>query len=102
MTNHTVCGTGEYQNSAGQTNCDDCPAGSECSDPTVSPVSCDPGTYSAVKSTTCTQCGTGEFIYKHVQCLAEGITAVEWHLNIQCNVCACFDNDCIHTVTVAL
>ena len=60
MTAHIVCSPGEYQNSTGQTDCIDCPAGYECSDPTSLPVECGPGLYAPAQSTNCTQCPTGQ------------------------------------------
>lgn len=68
MTSHTVCASGEYQTGNGQTDCLDCPAGNECSDPTSSPVSCDAGTYSPDKSTNCTQCSSGRTSGMHTCC----------------------------------
>ena len=60
MTAHIVCSPGEYQNNTGQTDCIDCPAGYECSDPTSLPVECGPGLYAPAQSTNCTQCPTGQ------------------------------------------
>lgn len=37
--------------------CTNCPAGSQCSDPTVSPVQCLAGTYAIAGSKSCTSCG---------------------------------------------
>ena len=66
MTAHIVCSPGEYQNSTGQTDCIDCPAGYECSDPTSLPVECGPGLYAPAQSTNCTQCPTGQSYISNV------------------------------------
>eukprot|EP01022_Parablepharisma_sp_SALTPOND_P014589 TRINITY_DN199_c1_g1_i1.p1 TRINITY_DN199_c1_g1~~TRINITY_DN199_c1_g1_i1.p1 ORF type:complete len:4309 (-),score=431.50 TRINITY_DN199_c1_g1_i1:34-12960(-) len=41
------------------TTCTPCPAGSSCGDPTVGPVTCPDGHYSAAKATGCTPCPGG-------------------------------------------
>lgn len=56
-----LCPTGEYQASASQTSCAPCTAGSECSDPTVAPVSCPTGTTSSANAVNCTQCQSGKY-----------------------------------------
>ena len=40
---HIQCASGYYADSTGSTTCTICPAGSQCADPTVSPVSCSTG-----------------------------------------------------------
>ena len=60
MVNATQCPDGEYQTDTGQSSCDDCPAGSECSDTTTANP-CSTGQYSDAKAISCTSCPTGEF-----------------------------------------
>ena len=50
---------GHYADSDGASSCTICPAGSECSDATLSPVQCLAGTYSASGAVVCTACATG-------------------------------------------
>lgn len=75
MTEHIVCPAGEYQSDTGQINCAECPAGSECSDPTSAPVPCDPGFYSEAKSINCSQCPTGKAV-THVNYLLFGSCSI--------------------------
>ena len=58
MSAPTACPTGTYQTATGQTSCDDCPAGSECTDPTTA-NQCAAGKYAALGSGVCTNCPTG-------------------------------------------
>lgn len=55
------CPGGEYQSSSGQTSCTQCPAGSECSDPTTA-TQCTAGHYAPAGSVNCTACATGTVI----------------------------------------
>ena len=55
----TLHATGQYADSAGSSSCTPCPAGSECSDPTIAPVQCLAGTYAGANSVACTACPSG-------------------------------------------
>ena len=59
MTTHTICASGTYQTGTGQTTCDDCTGGHQCSNNAVSPVQCLAGQYAPAKSTSCTPCASG-------------------------------------------
>ena len=55
----TILGT--YQDSPGQSNCTNCPAGHSCADRSATPVQCLAGTYSLLKDASCTICPAGSY-----------------------------------------
>ena len=62
MTAATECPDGEYQQNTGQTSCQSCDAGHECSDKTATPNPCAAGQYATANSITCTACPSGRFL----------------------------------------
>ena len=64
------CPSGTYATGTGNTACTTCPAGSECSDPTVAPVACSAGTTSSAGATSCEACPAGQI------CAAGGAVVV--------------------------
>ena len=61
MSSPTVCPSGDYQASTGQTSCDQCPAGSECSDTTTA-AACPSNKYSLAGSVNCSECPAGQVV----------------------------------------
>ena len=55
----TILGT--YQDSLGQSNCTNCPAGHSCTNVASSPVPCPPGTNSSDSDASCTNCPHGTY-----------------------------------------
>ena len=67
-----ACTTGSYASTQGLAACTPCPAGSFCGDPTVSPVSCYAGSYSAANVGVCIPCPQGSICpmgMLHCHCL---------------------------------
>jgi hypothetical protein len=55
------CDDGNYTATTGKATCHICPAGSQCSNPAISPVQCEVDQYSEAGKVSCTTCADGHY-----------------------------------------